>query len=158
MRAISCLQFIGLVVRLPNCESVSHGPPSMGVRRPKTLWQSRATSLNRLSMPTGHGKTWTAHRVSSVWRERGPDAYRSAEMDGEWLTMTEAAKLLERDTPYDSASDQNRRASCRAGCSRRPHQIQADDLASGPANVAAARKDSQCRVADANTRPMFRDT
>src|SRR5436305_1451031 len=53
-----------------------------------------AASLNRMGLPTGQGKTWTAHRVSSVRRVRGIHAYRSAEKDGEWLTMTEAAKAL----------------------------------------------------------------
>jgi DNA invertase Pin-like site-specific DNA recombinase len=53
-----------------------------------------AASLNRMGMPTGQGKTWTAHRVGSVRRVRAIHAYRSAEKDGEWLTMTEAAKLL----------------------------------------------------------------
>lgn len=38
-----------------------------------------AASLNRMGMPTGQGKTWTAHRVSSVRRVRGIHAYRSAE-------------------------------------------------------------------------------
>ena len=45
-------------------------------------------------MPTGQGKTWTAHRVSSVRRVHGIHAYRSAEKNGEWLTMSEAATTL----------------------------------------------------------------
>src|SRR5262245_10228271 len=53
-----------------------------------------AASLNRMGLPTGQGKTWTAHRVASVRRVRGIHAYRSAEKDGAWLTMTEAAKAL----------------------------------------------------------------
>src|SRR3984957_2308568 len=53
-----------------------------------------AASLNRMGLPTGQGKTWTAHRVGSIRRVRGIHAYRSAEKDGEWLTMTEAAKVL----------------------------------------------------------------
>ena len=53
-----------------------------------------AASLNRMRMPTGQGKTWTAHRVSSLRRVHGIRAYRSAEKNGEWLTMSEAAKLL----------------------------------------------------------------
>ena len=53
-----------------------------------------AASLNRMGLPTGQGKTWTAHRVSSVRRVRGIHAYRSAEKDGEWLTLTEAAAAL----------------------------------------------------------------
>lgn len=34
-----------------------------------------AASLNRMGLPTGQGKTWTAHRVSSVRRVRGIHAY-----------------------------------------------------------------------------------
>lgn len=30
-----------------------------------------AATLNRMGLPTGQGKTWTAHRVSSMRRERG---------------------------------------------------------------------------------------
>lgn len=53
-----------------------------------------AASLNRMGLPKGQGKTWTAHRVASVRRVRDIHAYRSAENDGEWLTMTEATKVL----------------------------------------------------------------
>jgi hypothetical protein len=56
--------------------------------------QDIAASLNRMGMPTGQGKTWTAHRVSSVRRVNGIHAYRSAEKKGEWLTMSEAAATL----------------------------------------------------------------
>jgi hypothetical protein len=45
-------------------------------------------------MPTGQGKTWNAHRVSSLRRVRGIHAYRSAEKNGEWLTLSEAAAHL----------------------------------------------------------------
>jgi hypothetical protein len=47
-----------------------------------------------MGMPTGQGKTWTAHRVSSLRRVRGIHAYRSADKGGEWLTMSEAAQRL----------------------------------------------------------------
>jgi hypothetical protein len=50
-----------------------------------------AASLNRMGMPTGQDKTWTAHRVSSLRRVRGIHAYRSSEKNGEWLTLQEAA-------------------------------------------------------------------
>lgn len=39
-----------------------------------------------------------------------------------------------------------------------PHQIRADDLASDPVKTAIARKGRPCRVADADTLPMFTDT
>src|SRR5437762_2463925 len=63
------------------------------MRTMATRWSDEdiAASLNRMRMPTGQGKTWTAHRVSSVRRVNGIHAYRSAEKDGEWLTMSEAA-------------------------------------------------------------------
>ena len=47
----------------------------------------------RVAEPDGNahrqGKTWTAHRVSSLRRVHGIHAYRSAEKNGEWLTMSE---------------------------------------------------------------------
>src|SRR5436309_2539950 len=66
------------------------------MRTMATRWSDEdiAASLNRMGMPTGQGKTWTAHRVSSVRRVNGINAYRSAEKTGEWLTMTEAAVRL----------------------------------------------------------------
>jgi hypothetical protein len=56
--------------------------------------QDIAASLNRMGMPTGQGKTWTAYRVSSLRRVRGIHCYRSAEKDGEWLTLRAAAAKL----------------------------------------------------------------
>ncbi|RVL69476.1 serine recombinase, partial [Sinorhizobium meliloti] len=51
-----------------------------------------AATLNRMGLPTAQGKSWTAKRVGSIRRVRGVHAYKSAEKDGEWLTLTEAAK------------------------------------------------------------------
>jgi hypothetical protein len=34
-----------------------------------------------MAMPTGQGKTWTAHRVGSIRRVRGIHAYKSAEKE-----------------------------------------------------------------------------
>ena len=56
--------------------------------------QDIAASLNRMGMPTGQGKTWTAHRVGSVRRVRGIHGYLSAEKSGEWLTLSDAAAKL----------------------------------------------------------------
>jgi hypothetical protein len=66
------------------------------VRSMAARWsdQDIAASLNRMGLRTGQGKTWTAHRVSSIRRVRDIHAYKSAEKDGEWLTMSDAAKLL----------------------------------------------------------------
>ena len=80
-----------------------------------------AASLNRMGLPTGQGKTWTAKRVSSVRRVRDIHAHRSAEKDGEWLTLTETAKHLGRgEQPQDPAFDTDRRAACRTSPAGRP--------------------------------------
>lgn len=66
------------------------------IRSMASRWsdQDIAASLNRMGMRTGQSKTWTAHRVSSLRRVHGIHAYRSADKNGEWLTMSEAAKQL----------------------------------------------------------------
>ncbi len=53
-----------------------------------------AATLNRMGIRTGQNKTWTAHRVSSIRRVQGIHAFRSADKDGRWLTMKEAAEHL----------------------------------------------------------------
>ena len=117
-----------------------------------------AASLNRMGLPTGQGKTWTGHRVSSVRRVRGIHAYQSAEKDGAWLTMTEAAKAL-------GTTNHTIRRLIKAGIlsavqvvPRAPYQIRADDLVSDPVKTAIAQKGRPCRSADANTLPMFTNT
>jgi hypothetical protein len=64
------------------------------IRSMATRWsdQDIAATLNRMGLPTGQGKTWTAHRVSSIRRVRDIHAYKSAEKDGTWLTLREAAQ------------------------------------------------------------------
>jgi len=117
-----------------------------------------AASLNRMGLTTGHGKTWTGHRVSSLRRVRGIHAYQSAHKDGEWLTMSEAAKAL-------CVTNHVIRHLIKTGIlpavqvvPRAPYQIRADDLASEPVKLAMARKIRPCRVVDAETLPMFTDT
>jgi hypothetical protein len=91
--------------------------------------QDIAASLNRMGMPTGQGKTWTAHRVGSVRRVRGIHGYRSAEKNGQWLTMRDAAAKL-------GVSHHQIRKLIKAGILASeqimpdaPHQIRAVDLA-----------------------------
>ena len=47
-----------------------------------------------MGIRTGQGLTWNAHRVRSLRFVHGIHAYRSAEKNSEWLTMSEAAKLV----------------------------------------------------------------
>ena len=117
-----------------------------------------AASLNRMGLPTGQGKTWTAHRVASVRRVRGIHAYLSAEKDGEWLTMSEAARV-------SGVTSHTIRRLIKTGVlpavqvvPGAPHQIRAADLTSDPVKTAITRKGRPCRVADVGTLPMFTGT
>ena len=117
-----------------------------------------AASLNRMGLPTGQGKTWTAHRVSSVRRVRGIHAYRSAEKDGEWLTLTEAAAALRVTSHVVRRLIKSGVLPAVQVVAGAPYQIRAEDLASDSVKSAVARKGRPCRVDDTNTLPMFTDT
>ena len=116
-----------------------------------------AATLNRMRMPTGQGKTWTAHRVGSIRRVRGIHAYRSAEKDGEWLTLTEAAR-------HCGVSSHRIRQLIRAGIlpaeqvvPGAPHQIRASDLKTKAVIRAMGRKGRPCLPDPENQIPMFTD-
>jgi DNA invertase Pin-like site-specific DNA recombinase len=127
------------------------------MRSMATRWSDAdiAATLNRMGMPTGQGKTWTAHRVSSVRRVNGIHAYRSAEKNGEWLTMSEGAAKLGvtrhriRRLIKDSIlpAEQVVRGA--------PYQIRANDLQDERVVAAIARTARPCRVAPENQLPMF---
>ena len=77
-----------------------------------------AASLNRMGLPTGQGKTWTAHRVSSVRRVRGIHAYRTAEKDRRMADLNRGGSSFTRHKPHDTPPDKIRRAARGAGCAR----------------------------------------
>jgi excisionase family DNA binding protein len=117
-----------------------------------------AASLNRMGIPTGQGKTWTAKRVSSVRRVRNIHAYLSAEKGGDWLTMSEAAKTL-------GVTNHTIRRLIKANILAAvqvvpgaPFQIRVSDLATDAVKAAVARKGHPCRASDEGTLPMFTDT
>ena len=66
------------------------------MRSMATRWSDAdiAATLNRMGMQTGQGKTWTARRVGALRTVHKIHGYRSAEKNGEWLTLTEAAQKL----------------------------------------------------------------
>jgi hypothetical protein len=108
-------------------------------------------------MPTGQGKTWTAHRVGSVPRLNGIHAYRSAEKNGEWLTMSEAEAAL-------GVSHHRIQRLIKDGIlpgeqvvPGAPYQIRAADLQDERVIAAIAQTDHPCRVAPRNQLPMFPD-
>ena len=120
--------------------------------------QDIAASLNRMGMPTGQGKTWTAHRVSSLRRVRGIHGYLSAEKNGEWLTLRDAAAQL-------GVSHHQVRKLIKAGILNSeqimpdaPHQIRAADLASEQVVAALKEKGRPCRGDSERQISMFTNT
>lgn len=125
-----------------------------------TRWSDEdiAATLNRMGLPTGQGKTWTAHRVSSLRRVRGIHAYRSAEKNGEWLTMSEAAVKL-------GVSNHQIRRLIKQGILAAdqvvpdaPYQIRANDLLDERVTTTLARKGRPYRPNSGNQTAMFSNT
>jgi len=125
-----------------------------------TRWsdQDIAATLNRMGLPTGQNKTWTAHRVSSIRRVRGIHAYKSAEKDGAWLTLREAAARR-------GVTSHRLRKLIKAGILRAqqvvpgaPFQISAADLDAPSVVEAAGRKGRPCHIGANIQLPMFPDT
>jgi excisionase family DNA binding protein len=152
-----------LRVRKP--KSGEHGCRTPGealavIRSMAARWSDEhiAASLNRMGMRTGQGKTWTAHRVGSLRRVHGIHAYLSAEKDGEWLTMRDAARVL-------GVSSHTIRRLIKSGVfpaqqvvPDAPYQIRSTDLHSEAVSTAIARKGRPCRSESAAPLPMFPDT
>jgi excisionase family DNA binding protein len=125
-----------------------------------TRWsdQDIAATLNRMGLLTGQGKTWNADRVSSLRRVRGIRAYRSAEKDGEWLTMSEAAAKL-------GVSNHQIRRLIKEGVLAAaqvvpdaPYQIRASDLLDERVTAAIARKGTPRRLNSDKQTSMFSGT
>jgi DNA invertase Pin-like site-specific DNA recombinase len=120
--------------------------------------QDIAATLNRMGLPTGQGKTWTAHRVSSIRRVRGIHAYKSAEKDGTWLTLREAAQRCH-------VTSHKIRQLIKAGVLRAeqvvpgaPFQILATDLGTPAVVEAIEHKGRPCHISAENQLPMFPNT
>ena len=119
--------------------------------------QDIAATLNRMGLPTGQSKSWTAHRVGSIRQVRSIHAYKSAEKDGTWLTLREAAQRC------DTTSHKIRKL-INAGILRAeqvvpgaPFQILAADLDTPTVVKAVGCKGRPCHIAPDNQIPMFPD-
>jgi len=128
---------------------------SMSCRWPD---QDIAASLNRMGMRTGQGMTWNAQRVSTLRHEHGIHAYHSAEKNGEWLTMSEAAELLGVSHHVIRRLIRDRILRAEQVVPGAPHQIRASDLQSEAVVAAIARKNRPCRAAADGQLPMFIST
>jgi len=127
------------------------------IRSMATRWSDEdiAASLNRMGMRTGQGKTWTAHRVSSLRRVRDIPAYRSATKDGEWVTMSEAASMLGVTNHAIRRLIKDGILAAEQVVPGAPFQIRTADLQSPEVGAAIARKVRPCRVESENQVPMF---
>jgi DNA invertase Pin-like site-specific DNA recombinase len=117
-----------------------------------------AASLNRMGMPTGQGKTWTAHRVSSVRRVNGIHAYRSAEKNGEWLTMSEAAAAIGVTRHRIRRLIEDGILPAEQVVPDAPWQIRVRDLHDERVMTALQRAGRPCRADSKNQLAMFTDT
>ncbi len=117
-----------------------------------------AACLNRMGFRTGQDKSWTDRRVRSLRETHGIHAYRSAEKNGQWLTMSEAAQEL-------SVSHHTIRRLIRDGdlpaqqvVPRAPYQIQVSDLRSERVTALLDRRCGPCRQGPQSQLPLFSDT
>jgi excisionase family DNA binding protein len=117
-----------------------------------------AATLNRMGVRTGQDKTWTAHRVASIRKVHGMHAYRSAEKDGVWLTMREAAAKLGVSHHVIRRLIEDGELPAEQVVSGAPWQIQAEDLKSERITAALAHQDRPRRQPASNQIPMFSDT
>ena len=114
-----------------------------------------AATLNRMGLPTGQGKTWTAHRVGSVRTVNDIRAYRSAHKDGQWLTMSEAAAKLGVNNHRIRRLIKEGALSAEQVVPRAPYQIRASDLLDPKVLEAIARTPGPCRAVSENQISMF---
>jgi excisionase family DNA binding protein len=114
-----------------------------------------AASLNRMGMRTGQGKTWTAHRVGSLRRVHGIHAYRSADKNSEWLTMSEAATELGVTNHVIRRLIHDRVLAAEQVVAGAPYQIKASDLRDERIVAAIKQKAAPCRADAQSELPMF---
>lgn len=117
-----------------------------------------AATLNRMGVRTGQEKTWTAHRVASIRRVRGIHAFRSAEKDGVWLTMREAAAKLEVTSHVVRRMIQDGILPAEQVVPGAPWQIRASDLQSEHILEVLKRKGRPCHGGDQKQMQMFPDS
>lgn len=152
-------------VRLAKPKSGEHGcrtpDEALAVMRSMAgKWSDEhiAATLNRMGIPTGQAKTWTAHRVSSVRRVNDIRAYRSAHKDGQWLTMSEVAAELGVNNHRIRRLIKDGILPAEQVVPRAPYQIRASDLLDPKVIDAVARTDRPCRAVGENQISMFSTT
>lgn len=121
-----------------------------------TKWSDSdiAATLNRMGMRTGYGKTWTGRRVSSLRTVHHISGYRSAQKNGEWLTLSEAAAKLGINNHKIRRLLTDGLLPAEQVMPGAPYQIRAKDLETPQIREAIARK-GPCHVVDENQQSLF---
>ena len=117
-----------------------------------------AASLNRMGMRTGQENTWTGLRVGSARRKNGIDGYFSADKEGDWRTMTEAARELGVTRHVIRRLIKDGELPARQLIPGAPYQIRVSDLHSEKVAIALARRKGPCRVTCPDQMSMFSGT
>lgn len=117
-----------------------------------------AASLNRMGFRTGQDKSWTAHRVQSLRKTHDIPAYRSADKDSEWLTMTEAALKLGVTNHVIRRLIRDGVLPAQQVVPRAPYQIQISDLLSECVATALDRKAAPRHKQTQSQFPLFSDS
>jgi excisionase family DNA binding protein len=117
-----------------------------------------AATLNRMGVRSGQRKTWTAHRVGSIRKVHGMHAYRSAEKDGAWLTMREAAAKLGVTSHTVRRLIGDGELPAEQVVTGAPWQIRAENLGTERVAAALARKRRPRHQTTSDQLPMFPDT
>lgn len=117
-----------------------------------------AASLNRMGFRTGQDKSWTARRVNSLRKTHGVHAYRSADKNGQWLTMSEAARELGVTNHVIRRLVRDGDLPAQQVVPRAPYQIQASDLQSERVAALLDRRGGPGRREAQSQPTLFSDT
>lgn len=130
------------------------------IREMARRWSDEAIAacLNRMGMPTGQGKTWNAKRVSSIRRVNDIHGYLSADKDGAWRTMTEAANELGVTNHVIRKLIKDVILLANQVVDGAPYQRRTTNLHSDTVKTAVARKGRPCRAKIGDRISMFPNT
>ncbi|MCL2649388.1 MAG: hypothetical protein FWD61_20745, partial [Phycisphaerales bacterium] len=149
-----------LRVRKPKSGRCTSDDAIAVIRSMAVRWsdQDIAATLNRMGMRTSDLKTWTVKRVLTARRKRGILGCRSVDPNGEWFTMSEAAKHIgvTNDMIRRLIKDGILRA--KQAVPNAPWRIQACDLHSEAVTVELTRKHRPCGDNCKTQLSMFSDT
>jgi excisionase family DNA binding protein len=134
----------------PTCghDCQTPGEPLAVMRSMAGRWDDDhiAASLNRMGMRTGHGKSWNAERAGSLRRVHDIHAYRSADKNDEWLTMSEAATKLGVTHHVIRRLIPDRILAAEQVVPGAPYQIKASDLRDNRVAAALLRRTRPCQA------------